>query len=132
MGCAVPPADPDPPPSPPPPQVCEDSDVPLAEATAACSHLTEHEIQHNTCIMDYCVSGGNPEVPIQEELVAEEVDPIPECVGSECDPTTECSDDLQLNLAPPTHSNLGGLGPDSGRAALIYGNVLTVNGRSFD
>jgi len=130
--CAVPPADPDPPPSPPPPQVCEDSDVPLAEATAACSHLTEHEIQHNTCIMDYCVSGGNPEVPIQEELVAEEVDPIPECVGSECDPKTECSDDLQLNLAPPTHSNLGGLGPDSGRAALIYGNVLTVNGRSFD
>lgn len=129
--CVVPPAAPAPPPS-PPPAICEGSDVPLADAVSACSHLAHHERNYAECIMDYCISDGNPQVPAMEEEVAEEEEPLPECVGSECDPTSECTNDLQLNLVQPTHSNLGGLGPDSGRASLVYGNVVTFEGRSLD
>jgi len=130
--CVVPPAVPEPPSPPPPAAVCEGSDVPYADAENACSHLVHHERNYAECIMDYCVSDGNPEVPAMEETIAEEQEPLPECVGSECDPVIDCTNDLQLNLAPPTHNNLGGLGPDSGRESIVYANVATFEGRTLD
>jgi len=136
--CDRPPVQPPQVSTPAPDALCESEHVSLAEAESECQHLRgvdpdEIEVRMwQNCIVDFCASGGDPKVPMEEEQMEEIVEPEPECIGSECDPILDCENDLVLNLGTVRHSNLGGVGPDSGAETLRYGNVGELNGRSFD
>lgn len=129
-GCVMPPADPVPAPPPPPAEICEDSDIPLDDAENACEHLRGHQQAFGDCVMDYCGTGGDPDVVEVDEGVLD--DPEPACVGGECSPESICSNSPQASLTKVKLSNLGGLGPDSGDPVLQYGNIFPSESSEID
>jgi len=128
--CAIPPADPVPAPPPSPAEICDDSDIPLFDAESACEHLRDHPQPFGECVMDYCGTGGDPDIVAEDEGALDE--PEPACVGGECDPKSTCSLSPQASLNNVKHSNLGGLGPDSGDPVLQYENIFPMGDRKID
>jgi len=128
--CAIPPADPVPAPPPSPAEICDDSDIPLLDAESACEHLRGHQQAFGECVMDYCGTGGDPDVVTVDEGALD--DPEASCVGGECDPESMCSTSPQATLTDVKHSNLGGLGPDSGDPVLQYRNIFPTESTKID
>ena len=102
--CAIPPADPVPARPPSPAEICDDSDIPLLDAESACEHLRGHQQAFGECVMDYCGTGGDPDVVTVDEGALD--DPEASCVGGECDPEFMCSNSPQATLTDVKHSNL--------------------------
>jgi len=83
--------------------------------------------------MDFCLECDDE---IAMDFVADEEDehPKPICVAGapECAPEEVCSKSTKMNTLTVTQNNLGGVGPDSGREEIRYGNAAVVNGQTVD
>lgn len=108
--------------------------VTYPEAEDACRPLAKHRTFYADCILDFCVSGGQPEVVSNAVAALAVEEPEPHCAGvrdaGECHLKRFCDESERLDLTKLAFNNLGGLGPDVHRPTeLRFENV--ANGRAI-
>jgi len=111
--------------------------VTYAEAEDACRPLSRHRAFFADCILDFCVSGGQPEVVSNAISSMAIEEPEPTCAGvrdsGECHPKRICDESVRLGLTDVAFNNLGGLGPDSSSPTeLRFRNVANMRSISDD
>lgn len=108
--------------------------VTYSEAEDACRPLAKHRTFFDDCILDFCVSGGQPETVSNAVSALAMEEPEPHCAGvrdsGECHMKRICDESERLDLTKVGFSNLGGIGPDiDSPTELRFLNV--ANGRSI-
>jgi hypothetical protein len=120
-----------------PPESVEDNCVKngnkFSDAEATCNPLQKkgYDAFYEDCLIDECaVPGGDKDEEEDIELIAAETAEANTCVNEPCNDQDIC-DAIGLTL-DEVHSNLGGLGPDSGAEEMRFSNVASVGGAQAD
>lgn len=120
-----------------PPESVEDNCVKngnkFSDAEATCNPLQKkgYDAFYEDCLIDECaVPGGDKDEEEDIELIAAETAEANTCVNEPCNDQDIC-DAIGLTL-DEVHSNLGGLGPDSGAEEMRFSNVASVGGAQTD
>ena len=117
-------------------RMCEENEIALASAEAACVHLQGEESFFNDCQFDFCASSGNPDAVANAEQEEHAENPQPMCAIADeaCDAAGACcnalKDEAILDFGSVTQNNL--CGDDVGARELRYGSVLTQSGQAMD
>jgi hypothetical protein len=97
----------------------------LSDVEAICQKLKKkYPAFYSDCLVDECaVTGGDLEEEADIEMIAAESVGANTCLNEPCNDKDIC-DAMALTL-DEVHSNLGGMGPDSGAEEMRFSNVLT-------
>jgi hypothetical protein len=111
--------------------VCQAKNIAMADANAACAHLSENEQFFKDCKIDYCASDG--QIVAAQEAENEEAleNPQPVCVSDgQCDAAGDCCNALR-DGSVLTLDNVVSSDMCSG-AGVRYASALTQNGQVMD
>lgn len=129
----------DPPPPPPiepePEEVCEEHHLNIAKGEEACADQKKHgDDMYQSCLFDWCTSGGMDSSSNGANLMNQISDPVPECQVNDktCHHCKTCKTSVNVDLTNVGSNNLGGQGPGKGAEEIRYKHALSVNGQSVD
>jgi len=111
---------------------CEKNGNKLSDAEAICQKLKKkYPAFYSDCLVDECATpGGDKEEEADIELIAAETAGANTCLNEPCNDEDIC-DAMALTL-DEVHSNLGGMGPDSGAEEMRFSNVASIGGVQTD
>merc|ERR1719454_1049859 len=111
-------------------EICEKNGNKFSDVEEICKPLQEkYPGFYNDCLTDECAS-ENPQEEKDIEMIAAESEEANTCLKEPCNDQDIC-DAIGLTL-DEVHSNLGGLGPDSGAEEMRFSNVASVGGAQTD